>query len=76
MNEKIFVIVCNNNGANERYYMTKYIVQGEYYPAFTGKLEKAKKYKTKKQAERGLEKIEENISYGFDLKIEEVMLSE
>lgn len=67
----MFVIVNKKNMGLGKYYLSKYIVQGEYYLSFTDDTEKAKKYTTLNRARRALESLN-NYTYRYVLDVEEV----
>lgn len=68
----MFVIVNKESKALGKYYMSKYIVQGEYYLAFTDDIEKAKRYSSFNRANLGLEKLIDKVGFRYELSVEEV----
>ena len=58
---------------SDGYFVKPYIVQGEKFYAFTWDINKAKKYKSKKNAEKACEKLN-NLLYKLEVVEEETEL--
>lgn len=65
----MFVIWCEDY---REYYLGKYIHDGEVFPCFVPDINLAKKWKTRKNVERGLDIIKNSLSYLYDFKIVEI----
>lgn len=68
----MFVIVYKASYHTEQYYLGTYIVQGEYYLATTPDINLAKKYTSKKRAEKGLDSLLKKCGVRYDLIIKEI----
>lgn len=66
----MFVIANKEKNATGSYYMSTYIVQGEYYIAFTDDIKKAKTYTTLNRTETGLTKLIDKVGFRYGLSVE------
>lgn len=63
----------NLKGLSDGYFIKPYIVHGEEFYAFTWDISKAKKYKSKKNAEKACERLN-NLIYKLEVVEEETEL--
>lgn len=68
----MFLIVNDEDTALGNYFKSTYIVQGEYYIAFTDDINEAKVYTTLNRANLGLEKLYSKIGVRYKLSVKEV----
>lgn len=66
----MYFIVNKESKALGKYFMSTYIVQGEYYIAFTDDIEQAKKYTSLNRAKLGLERLINKVGFKYELCVE------
>ena len=64
-------VIAMKDTREEYYNGKKYMYQGEYYASIDN-IDNAKKYKSLKMAEKGLNSIKNNCAFGYEFYIKEL----